>query len=68
MKLTRAVEAIIAEDSGMLLPKHIVELEKDKDALQRTVDHGIKDYDMLVTSNKNLSSEHDELKSHCKGL
>jgi hypothetical protein len=59
MKLTVAAETVIAEDSGVSLRKHIVELEKDKDMLQRIVDHGIKDYDLLVTGNKNLSSECD---------
>jgi hypothetical protein len=36
--------------------------------LQCTVDHGIEDYDRLVTGNKSLASERDELKSHCEGL
>jgi hypothetical protein len=43
----------------------MAELEKDKDALQLDVDHGINDNNLLVTGNKNLSPERDELKSHC---
>jgi hypothetical protein len=43
----------------------MAELEKDKDALQLDVDHGINDNNLLVTGNKNLSSERDELTSHC---
>jgi hypothetical protein len=62
MKLTRATETIIVEDSGASLCKHIVELEKDKDTLQHGVDHGIKDYDLLMTANKSMSSENNELK------
>jgi hypothetical protein len=68
MKLTRPTETIIAEDSGASLHKHIVELEKDKDTLQHAVDHGIEDYDLRMTANKNMSSENDELKNHCEGL
>jgi hypothetical protein len=68
MKLTRVDGTIIAEDSGASLRRCVVELEKDKDTLQRTVDHGIKDYNLLVMGNKSLASERDELKSRCKGL
>jgi hypothetical protein len=68
MKLTRATRTIIAENSGVSLHRHVVELEKDKDTLQRVVDHGIEDYNLLVAGNKSLASEHDELKSHCEGL
>jgi formiminotetrahydrofolate cyclodeaminase len=68
MKLTRVARTIIVEDSGTSLRRHVAKLEKDKDALQRAVDHGIEDYDRLVTGNKNLASECDELKSRCEGL
>jgi hypothetical protein len=57
-----------AEHSGASVHKHIAELDNDKDMLQHAVDHGIKDYDLLVMGNKNLSSECNELKIHCKGL
>jgi hypothetical protein len=46
----------------------MAELEKDKEALQLPMDHGIEDYNLLVMGNKNMSSEHDELKSHCDDL
>jgi hypothetical protein len=68
LKLTRAFRTIIAEDSRSSLCRRVAEHEKDKDALQRVVDHGIQDYDLLVKGNKNLASEHDELKSRCEGL
>jgi hypothetical protein len=68
MKLTRVVGTIIAEDSRVLFHRRVTELEKDKDALQRAVDHGIKDYDLLVMGNKSLASERDELESRCEGL
>jgi hypothetical protein len=68
MKLTRAVGTIIVEDSGASLRRRVTELEKDKDVLQRVVDHGIKDYDLLVTGNKCVAFERDEFKSHCEGL
>jgi hypothetical protein len=60
--------SIIAEDSRASLYRHVTELEKDKDALQHTVDHGIEDYDLLVTGNRSLLSERVELKSRCEGL
>jgi hypothetical protein len=68
MKLTRAAGTIIAKDSGASLHRRVTELEKVKDVLQCAIDHGIEDYDLLVTGNKNLSSERDELKSRCEGL
>jgi hypothetical protein len=68
MKLTRAAGTIIAVDSGAPLHRRVMELEKDKDALQHAIDHGIKDYDLPLTDNKNLASEHDELKYRCEGL
>jgi hypothetical protein len=68
MKLTRVAGTIIAEDSRVLFHRRVTELEKDKDAMQRAVDHGIEDYDLLVMGNKSLASERDELESHCEGL
>jgi hypothetical protein len=68
MKLTRVAGTIIAEDSGVSLRRHVIEHGKDMDVLQCAVDHGIEDYDLLVTGNKNLVSELNELKSHCEGL
>jgi hypothetical protein len=68
MKLTNTDETIIAEDSGALLRKCIAELEKDKNALQRAMDHGTEDYNLMVTGNKKLASEHDKLKQRCEGL
>jgi hypothetical protein len=68
MKLTRAAGTILAADSGAPLHRRVVELEKDKDALQHAIDHGIKDYDLPLMDNKNLASEHDELKYRCEGL
>jgi hypothetical protein len=66
MKLTSAAETIIAVDSGASLHKCITELEKDKNVLQRVVDHGIEDYNMMLTGNKKLASEHDKLKHRWK--
>jgi hypothetical protein len=68
MKLTRAAGSIIAEYSGASLYRHVTELENDKDVLQRTVEHGIEDYDLLVIGNRSLLFEHVELKSRCEGL
>jgi hypothetical protein len=68
MKLTRAAGTIIAADSGAPLHRRVAELEKDKDALQHAIDHGIKDYDLPLRDNKNLAFEHDELKYRCEGL
>jgi hypothetical protein len=68
MKLTSAAETIIAEDSGASLHNHVTELEKDKNVLQRVVDLVIEDYNLVVTGNKKLASEHDKLKHRCEGL
>jgi hypothetical protein len=66
--LTRVVESIIAEDSGVPLLRRIAVLEEDKNMLQRAVDHGIEDYYPLVMGNKSLLSERNELKCHYKDL
>jgi hypothetical protein len=55
-------------DSGALLCRHIAELEIDKDTLQRAVDQSIEDCNLVVVGNKNLLSEHYELKHHCEDL
>jgi hypothetical protein len=47
MKLTNAAETIIIEDNGVLLRRHIAKLEKDKNMLQRTMDLGIDDYNLV---------------------
>jgi hypothetical protein len=66
--LTSATETIIAEDSRVPLGRHIVELEEDKNTLQHTLDHSIKDYNLLVMGNKSLLSERNELKCRCQDL
>jgi hypothetical protein len=66
--LTIAAETIIAMDSGALLCRHIAELEIDKDTLQCAVDQSIEDCNLVVVGNKNLLSEHYELKHHCEDL
>jgi hypothetical protein len=54
MKLTRAAETIITEDSGVSLRRRIVEHEEDENTLQHAVDHGIEDYILLVTGTEIL--------------
>jgi hypothetical protein len=66
--LTRAVETIITEDSGAPLRKCIAELEEDKSTLQHVVDHGIKDYNLLLMGKQSLLSERNELKCCCEDL
>jgi hypothetical protein len=39
-----------------------------RNMLQRTVDHSIKDYNLLVIGNKSLLCEGNYLKSHCEDL
>jgi hypothetical protein len=53
-KWTRVAETIIAEDSGASLHQCIAELEAEKEMLQRAVDNGIEDYDLLLEGNKSL--------------
>jgi hypothetical protein len=45
-----------------------MELKKDKNVLQRAVNHGIEDYSLMVMGNKKLASERDKLKHRCEGL
>jgi hypothetical protein len=68
MTLTEAAGTIIAEDDRASLWKRIAELEKDKSTLQRVVDLGTKDYNLVVTGNRKLSSQCNELKLHCESL
>jgi hypothetical protein len=68
LKLTRVVKIIIAEDSGVPLRRRIAELVEDKNTLQRTVDHSVKDYNLLVIGNKSLLSERNELKCRYEDL
>jgi hypothetical protein len=66
--LTRAVETIIAEDSGVSVRKRIVELEEDKTTLQCAVDNAAKDYDLLIAGNNSLLAECNDLKYRCEDL
>jgi hypothetical protein len=45
-----------------------VELEDDKNTLQRVVDHSIEDYNLLVMGNKSLLSERNDFKCRCEDL
>jgi hypothetical protein len=58
--LTKAAKTIITEDSGASLRQRIVELEAEKNTLQRVVDNGIEDYDMLLEGNKSVLVERDD--------
>jgi hypothetical protein len=66
VKLTKVAETIIVEESNDSLWKRITELERDKEALQRAVDHNTEDYDLMVAGNRKLASEHDQLNLHCE--
>jgi molybdopterin converting factor small subunit len=68
MTLTEAAGTIIAEDDRASLWKRIAELEKDKSTLQRVVDLGTEDYNLVVTGNRKLSSQRNELKLRCESL
>jgi hypothetical protein len=58
--LTKAAKTIITEDSGESLCQCIAELEAEKNTLQRIVDNGIEDYDLLLEGNKSLLAERDD--------
>jgi hypothetical protein len=66
MKLTKAAETIIAEDNGALIQKCIAELEKDKQMLQRVMDHSAEDYDLPMAGNRKLVSQRDHIKHRCE--
>jgi hypothetical protein len=66
--LTKTAEAIIAEDDGASLCEHNVELKVEKGALQRAVDSGIEDYDLLLEGNKSLLDVRNDLQYRCEDL
>jgi BMFP domain-containing protein YqiC len=80
--LTKTVEAIIAEDSGMLLRQRVAKLEVENSQLkataaqsagtismlQRAVDIGVEDYTLLMEGNKSLLADHNDFHHHCEDL
>jgi hypothetical protein len=80
--LTKAVEAIIVEDSGASLRQRVVELKAENSQLkataadsagtismlQRAVDIGVEDYTLLMEGNKRLVAERDDFHHCCEGL
>jgi uncharacterized protein YlxW (UPF0749 family) len=82
VKLTKVAETIIAEDSGAPLRKCIAELEAENsrlkdvaaesaetiDTLQRAVDNGVDDYNLLLEGNKSLLAERNDFHYRCEDL
>jgi hypothetical protein len=66
--LTKAAETIIADDSKVSLLKRIAKLEVEKETLQRAMDNGIEDYDLLLGGNKILLAECDDFRYRCEDL
>jgi hypothetical protein len=48
-----------------LLCQRIAELEAEKNLLQRAMENGIEDYDLLLEGNKSLLAERDDFRYHC---
>jgi hypothetical protein len=46
----------------------MVELEAKKSTLQRAVNNGIEDYDLLMEGSKSLLAERDDFHCHCEDL
>jgi hypothetical protein len=80
--LTKVAKTIIAEDNRALLRKHIAEIKAENSqlkattaksaeticTLQRAVDNGVKDYNLLLEGNKSLLAEHNDFHYHCEDL
>jgi hypothetical protein len=66
--LTRNAETIITKDSGVSLHEHIAELVAETNTLQRAVENGIEDYDLLLEGNKSLLAQCDDFRYHCDDL
>jgi hypothetical protein len=80
--LTKVAKTIIAEDSGASLCECITELEAKNSqlkvataesakmigTLQRVVDNGVDDYNLLLEGNKSLLAESNDFHYHCKDL
>jgi hypothetical protein len=46
----------------------MAELEAKKSTLQRAVDNGIEDYDLLMEASKSLLAVRDDFRCHCEDL
>jgi hypothetical protein len=80
--LTKVAETIITEDTGASLRQHIVKLEAKNSqlkatiaksvkmigTLQRAVDNGVEDYNLLLEGNKILLAERNDFRYRCEDL
>jgi hypothetical protein len=78
--LTKVAEPIIVEDNGASLRKHIAELKAENSqlkaitvestkmisTLQRVMDNGVEDYNLLMEGNKSLLAECNDFCYHCE--
>jgi septal ring factor EnvC (AmiA/AmiB activator) len=74
--LTKVVEKIFSKDSRESLRKHIAEVEAENSrlkaaaaessetitTLQRSLDNGVEDYNLLMAGNESLLAERNELR------
>jgi hypothetical protein len=78
----KVVEKILAEDTGESLQKHVAELEAENSRLttvvaesseiiaklQRSLDNGVEDYNLLMVGNESLLAECNDLLPHAEDL
>jgi hypothetical protein len=68
----KVVEKILAEDTGESLQKHVAELEAEEAELiaklQRSLDNGVEDYNLLMVGNESLLAECNDLLPHAEDL
>jgi hypothetical protein len=80
--LTKIIEKILAEDDGESLQKRVAELEVENSRLstvaaqssktitkmQRSLDGGVEDYNLLMAGNERPLAEHNDLHHHTEDL
>jgi hypothetical protein len=68
ISLMKAVEKIIAEDSGETLCKCVVELESENSKLKATIAESTEDYEVLQLGSASLLAERNNLRYRCEDL
>jgi sugar diacid utilization regulator len=64
----KAVEKIIAKDSGETLQKCVAEIESENSKLKATITESTEDYEVLQLGSASLLVERNDLRYRCEDL
>jgi hypothetical protein len=64
----KAVEKIIAKDSGETLQKCVAEIESENSKLKATITESTEDYEVLQLGSASLLAERNDLRYRCEDL